>query len=224
MTPKRIVTMTRRMIYGVGINDANYKVRESNNYTDNNGKVRQKTTWICPFYQRWKDMLVRCYSVKYQKSRPTYVGVKVCDDWLTFSKFKAWMKSQQWEGKVLDKDFLSPEDKIYSPDSCIFISPELNNFISDIKLNKGELPTGVNTSRTQSKEPKPYQARVCNPITGKREHLGWFETPEEAEITRLTRKHELACKIADSGELLDLRVTNRLKTMFLERRNAIKCS
>lgn len=78
------------MVYGKGINNAGY------NINPRGGKM-------CPYYMRWMSMIQRCYD-KGALSRDTkYVGVTVCDDWLTFSKFKAWMQQQDWKGKELDK-------------------------------------------------------------------------------------------------------------------------
>ena len=69
----------RKLVYGVGINDADYVV----NPTVGGRRV------ICRFYQSWLCMLTRCYSVKSLKSHPEYVGCSVCDEWLAFSAFKA---------------------------------------------------------------------------------------------------------------------------------------
>jgi len=68
---------TRKLAYGVGRNDADYK-------TAVNGER-------CPYYRRWSSMLNRCYSASYQNMFPTYIGCTVCKDWLTFSHFRAWM-------------------------------------------------------------------------------------------------------------------------------------
>lgn len=48
---------TRKLLYGVGINDADYVVqrKETIGYVD--GEQKRKLIWICPFYQTWKSML-----------------------------------------------------------------------------------------------------------------------------------------------------------------------
>lgn len=74
----------RSLIYGIGVNDANYLVASRMD-----GKVVK-----CPFYQVWTDMLMRCYSKKYQQRQPTYVGCYVHSEWFAFSNFKAWMEEQ----------------------------------------------------------------------------------------------------------------------------------
>ena len=109
----------KRLVYGVGINDADYVVQKWETIGYVNGKQKQKLIWICPYYSAWKSMLKRCYSSKYQDKRPTYKGCSVSDEWLTFSVFKVWMEKQDWEGKQLDKDLLFEGNKIYSADTCV---------------------------------------------------------------------------------------------------------
>lgn len=91
------------LVCGVGINDATYSV-----YRYKGSAGSQKRIWACPFYRTWGTMLGRCYSDKFHEQNPTYVGCTVCDEWLTFSKFKAWMETQDWKDKQLDKDILVP--------------------------------------------------------------------------------------------------------------------
>ena len=147
-------------ILGVGIRDIKYPTR------DKNGKA-------CPYYLRWTNMLKRAYCPKFLKSRPTYQDCSVCEEWLTFSNFKRWMESQDWEGKVLDKDLLSLGSKIYSPDTCLFVSQSINSFVLDKKSCRGLYPLGVNYDRG-------YRAYCNNPFTRKHKHLGRYDTPEEA--------------------------------------------
>lgn len=158
-----------KLIFGVGINDANYPVFD------------------CKFYIKWKSMLRRCYSPVYQKSWPAYKGCKVCPPWLRFSNFKAWMETQDWEGKHLDKDILG-NGKLYSPDTCCFILPAVNLFLIDRAGDRGPYPLGV----TRYKHFEKYKARVQNPFTGEREDLGYHPTPEIAHQVWLSRKLELA--------------------------------
>lgn len=124
----------RKPIYGVGINDADYVTQKNVN-----GK-----NVICHFYQTWKGMLERCYSAKCQEKQPTYKGCSVCEEWLTFSNFKEWMDSQYWYIMELDKDVLVKGNKAYSPETCIFVSSQLNLFTTDREKERGDYPIGVN--------------------------------------------------------------------------------
>lgn len=155
-------------VYGVGINDANYQLKL---YEYVNGK--QKLISECPFYVKWKDMLRRCYSKSFQVKYPTYRGCTVSEDWKTFSNFKLWMESQNWDGKALDKDLLVPNNKIYSKDTCMFIDIRLNAFLA-VKPGKYYLGTRLKTNRNK------FESRIHDINTGKRIHLGNYDTPEEA--------------------------------------------
>ena len=182
----------KKLVYGVGINDADYVTQkfETIGYVD--GKRKQKLEWKCPFYQAWSDMLKRCYSEKYQEKKPTYRGCTVSDTWLTFSNFKTWMEKQDFECKHLDKDFLFEGNKIYSPETCVFVAPMVNTFTTDSKATRGELLIGVDWHKQKNK----FRASCSNPFTKKREHLGYFDTEQEAHETWLKRKFELAHELA----------------------------
>jgi len=163
-----------KSVCGVGINDADYAVTQYENGIQ---------VWMCPFYETWKSMLVRCYSEKFQTYRPTYKGVTVVKEWHVFSTFKAWMEKQDWEGKQLDKDLLQGD--VYSPETCLFISRELNTFMTERTRFAGELPTGV------SRKGKKFCSRVNIPDGG-REFLGVFDDPEQAHSAWKSRKLSLA--------------------------------
>jgi len=123
----------RKLVYGVGINDANYLTSV---------KINGKTI-KCPYYRVWINMIERCYSkVKHQR-HPTYKECTVDANWLIFSNFKEWMKTQDWKNKDLDKDLLVYENKLYSKNTCIFISHTLNSVITDQKTKRGLYLPGV---------------------------------------------------------------------------------
>ena len=147
-----------RIVYGVGINDANYKVTT---------KVGNKRI-SCPFYLRWKCMLRRCYDPKYTLKNPTYIGCSVCDEWLSFMSFKAWMETQEWEGMHLDKDILIKGNKAYSPNTCMFITHEINTLLLDRGNARGKYPQGV------ARDKKMYTAHLAK--YGKLVHIGSFKT------------------------------------------------
>lgn len=109
------MTVKGTLVYGVGINDADYPVNKT---TGSFGK--RITTWRCPYYQRWVNMLERVYD----GDREAYRGVTVCEEWLIFTNFKGWMQTQDWSGKELDKDLLG--GNLYSPETCVFLDKKLN--------------------------------------------------------------------------------------------------
>ena len=81
-------------------------------------------------YEIWSNMMARCYSDNYHIKYPTYKNVMVCDDWCNFQNFGKWFNDNYIEGYHLDKDLLSEEAKIYSPETCIFIPPIVNTFLA----------------------------------------------------------------------------------------------
>ena len=147
--------MKNKLVYGVGVNDADYSVTS---YKRLAGKVTQQ---ICPFYSRWKDMLKRCYNESAFVSHPTYKSCHVCEDWLTFSKFKQWMEGQIWKGLQLDKDLLVTGNKVYSPTTCAFVPHKINTVVGKIDAeNNGSGYIGVYVEK-RGKVLK-YSAQVCN--------------------------------------------------------------
>lgn len=191
----------RKPIFGIGINDADYNV-----YKTVNGKQL-----CCNFYMVWKSMLARCYSQRFQSANKTYVGCETCKEWLTFSSFKRWMETQDWEGKHLDKDMLKTGNKIYCPELCVFVSQCVNSFVTDSAATRGELPIGV----TYSKKYKKYQASCRNPIS-KRKHsefIGYFDTALEAHSAWRNRKISFANQLADMQA--DSRVAKSLRERYL---------
>jgi hypothetical protein len=143
------------MVFNVGINDLNYSSSS-------------------PFYSRWKDMLMRCYSEKYLKKTPSYIGCFVCEEWKYLSNFKCWMEIQDWKGNHLDKDLLYPGNKIYSPDTCIFIPPGLNSFMTNSSKKNTSGFNGV----TKDNRYSTWNARIFK--NGKAEHIGNYQSREEA--------------------------------------------
>ena len=182
-----------KLVCGVGINDADYVVqrKETIGYVD--GKRKQRLVWICPFYRVWKNMLERCYSVKFQNKKPTYRGCSVSEEWLTFSVFKNWMEKQDWQDTHLDKDLLFEGNKVYGPDTCVFVTQTVNSFTLDRGNDRGEWPIGVNLDRGRSK----FKSQCSNPFTNKNEHLGRFTCEREAHRAWLNRKLELAYELAE---------------------------
>lgn len=186
------VRKRNKLIHGVGINDAGYvvEIRETSGHI--NGKQKQKTLWSCPFYSIWAAMLQRCYSQKWHMRRPTYIGCTVVDEWKTFSKFKAWMEKQDWEGNQLDKDLIFHGNKEYCPTKCVFISRIVNLFLTESTASRGQLPIGVSWKKPNNK----FQARCGNPFTKKQEFIGYYDNAKEAHQAWLKRKLELAHQLA----------------------------
>jgi hypothetical protein len=153
-----------KLVCGIGINNADYCIKP----TINGKRV------MCYYYSTWKNMLKRCYDSKYQTKYTTYIGCSVCEEWLTFSNFKAWMEIQDWVDKQLDKDILIQNNKVYSPETCIFVTNEINNLFTKSDAARGEYKIGVYFHKRDGK----FVAK-CN-VNGKQKHIGYYLTEEEA--------------------------------------------
>lgn len=182
----------KKLVYGIGINDADYVVQKFETIGYINGKQKQKRVWRCPYYKTWANMLERCYSAGYQERHPTYRGCTVSKEWHTFSNFRAWMEEQDWEGKQLDKDLLIEGNKTYSSDTCVFVTQAVNKFTADSGAARGEWLIGVYWDKEKGK----FKTQCSNPFTKKREHLGLFTSEQEAHEAWLKRKLELAHELA----------------------------
>ena len=198
----------RNLVYGIGVNDADYVVKKCETTGYVNGKQKQKQVWFCPFYRTWSDMLKRCFSDKYKARYPTYKDVTCCEEWLVFSNFKRWMEKQDWQGKQLDKDIIFPENNVYSPETCTFVSGVTNLFVVASDASRGEHPLGVHCDKGNKK----FQSQCSNPFTKKHENLGRFNCPKEAHEAWRKRKHELAQIVAETET--DQRVKEALKKRY----------
>lgn len=196
--------INKKPVAGVGINDANYPVQGSKG-----GK-----NVSCPFYARWVKMIQRCYLESRLIEDTLYRDVEVCEDWHSFMNFREWMQAQDWEDKYLDKDILSNGSKIYSPETCVFVHKKVNGFVVDRSSHSGDYPLGV----CFDKEMKKLVSSITNPLTGKREHIGYFEIEDadKAHSAWIARKHEICCELADSEYVTDKRVADALRTRYVQ--------
>lgn len=185
--------MVKKLVYGVGVNDAGY-ITETREKSD--GVI--VASWRCPIFSRWRDMIRRCYSEKELSRAPTYAGCAVVNDWLMFSNFKGWMDVQDWEGKALDKDILIEGNKVYGPDTCVFVSSKVNNFVLASDASRGGLPIGVSYDKAVGM----YRAE-CGQVK-----LSRHETPEDAHAEWKAEKYRQALILAD--EQSDPRVAKAL--------------
>ena len=128
-------------------------------------------------YQLWNNMINRCYNENGLSSNPTYKGCHVSEEWRYLSNFKDWCNNQKGfdqEGFHLDKDILIKGNKVYSPETCCIVPPELNCALAGNKSVRGALPQGVIYNSTKTR----YRARIQR--GDKWESLGAYDTPEEA--------------------------------------------
>lgn len=137
-------------------------------------------------------MLRRCYSEKFLLNYPSYIGCYTVEEWHLFSNFRAWMIMQQWEGKELDKDIIFRGNKVYGPETCVFIDARVNTFLGEKNLSGRTLPIGVTFDKNSNK----YKAE-CQSVEMGRKHLGLFNNPEDAHQAWLAYKLKQAYILAE---------------------------
>jgi len=128
-------------------------------------------------YNTWNSMLRRCYSKLELQRFPTYNAVTVCREWHNFQVFADWFYSSNYQhGWQLDKDLLSGQRKVYSPETCLFIPAELNTLLTNKQRNNTSGFTGVSYDKTKNK----WITQIC--MYGSLYHLGYFDAPSEASL------------------------------------------
>ena len=172
--------LTKRLVHSIGVNDSNYYVFN---------KVNGNAT-LCPYYEAWNSMLRRCYSNEYHEKQPSYIDCTVCNEWLYFMTFRAWMIKEDWMNKELDKDIIIPGNRVYSPETCCFVDKSVNALIVNNLSMRGEYPLGVYKRMDSGK----FVAKFS--IKNKRFHIGCFSTVEEAQKAYGKAKSEHIRKIA----------------------------
>lgn len=161
-------------------------------------------------YDAWHGMMQRCYDPKILNCNPTYIECTVCKEWHNFQNFAEWYEDNYIEygdeKMCLDKDILIKGNKIYSPDTCIFVDQRINKLF--VKSNRGELPIGVHYFKRDNK----YTSHMNR--NGKLIHLGLFNTVEEAFLTYKRCKEKYIKEIADD-------YMNRYQNFSLKLYNAL---
>ena len=100
------------------------------------------------------------------------------------------MVEQNWESKQLDKDILIQNNKVYGPETCLFVTNAINNLLIDKGASRGEWPIGVCFDKRGGK----YVAQ-CS-AEGKNKNLGYYNTPKEASDAYKLFKYELIAETA----------------------------
>jgi len=93
----------------------------------------------------------------------------------------------------LDKDILFEGNKVYSAETCVFVTNMVNSFANDRGNDRGEWIIGVYWNKRAGK----FKSQCRNPFTRKCEYLGYFTSELEAHQTWLKRKLELAYELAE---------------------------
>ena len=154
-----------KTVYGVGyLGEGKYKVYIDQDHLE-------------PVYNVWRTLLGRVCTEKHREQFPAYADCEVCEEWLNFQNFATWFYKHYYEipGELmcLDKDILIKGNRIYSPETCIFVPSRINTLFVKSDKVRGNLPIGVGYHKQHNK----YRS-YCNTtdLNGNRnqKHLGYF--------------------------------------------------
>lgn len=158
-------------------------------YTGNN---KDKDNYI---YDYWNSMFCRCYNNKHKERHTSYEKAEVCEEWHNFQNFARWVEENIYfidRDKInLDKDILQKGNKIYSPDTCIFVPQKINVLFCKSNKIRGKYPVGVSYSKINKK----FQSKISK--RNKTTHLGFFNTSEEAFYAYKKEKERYIKEVAD---------------------------
>ena len=144
-------------------------------------------------YEDWHSMIRRCYDNNFIH-HPTYQDVEVYEPWKCYQTFAEWATKQigfNKKGWHLDKDLLVKGNRIYSPDTCVYVPREINGFIKRKRMN--DLPLGVDITYSHS-------GKLLYRSQGKEDNnvfLGAYDTVEEAFLAYKTHKEKMAKELAN---------------------------
>jgi len=151
-------------------------------------------------YNIWHKMISRCYNKKdLHYERYGERGVKVCKKWFCFATFEKWYNENYYEldneETQLDKDILIKNNKIYSPETCIFVPRRINSLFVKCNSKRGNYPIGV----TKRKNLEKY--KVCCSVKLEENHrsihIGDYNTLEEAFQAYKEFKESYIKQVAD---------------------------
>lgn len=161
------------------------------------GEGKYKTTKNSKYiknYNSWRGMMQRCYNPSQIKQRPEYCNCSVCDEWLNYQNFAKWYDENYYEvpneKMQLDKDILVKGNKIYSPETCVFVPQNINVLFTKRQNKRGNTPIGV--FKTYSK----FEAN-CHNGNGKQIYLGKYQTIDEAFNAYKTYKEDIIKEMAN---------------------------
>lgn len=161
----------------------------------NNGKGDFRVNRNLPSYNAWHGMMMRCYCEKFNKDKLSYKDCVVCNEWHNLFIFDKWYRENFYsipdQRMELDKDIIQKGNKIYSPDTCVFVPQRINTLIINAKRIRGEFPIGV----YYDKQKKRFIANMN--YNGRNLKIKQCKTPIEAFFWYKTYKEAYIKQVAD---------------------------
>ncbi|WP_297136124.1 hypothetical protein [Terrisporobacter sp.] len=146
-------------------------------------------------YKFWKSMIQRCYDESFQRTHPEYIPCTVCEEWHNYQNFARWFDNNYYEieNRImnLDKDILYKGNKIYSPNTCVFVPDNINLLFANHNTSRGNFPIGVTFDKKSSK----YSAKMN--VENKTTHIGMYDNCEDAFLAYKFEKEKYIKKVAN---------------------------
>lgn len=145
-------------------------------------------------YTTWKDMLRRCYYEKERDLHLAYYDCSVCDEWLNFQTFADWYEINYYEigvGRMhIDKDILVKDNKVYSPETCIFVPQRINMiFMKKNREVDKDLPTGMR--RTLNGFMAQYNNKYLGIFNNLDDALYYYNIEKQLHINEVAEEYKL---------------------------------
>ena len=146
----------------------------------------------------WKNINTRCTNVKYEKYH-LYGGKGIVNEWVNFKDFLKWCETSGYNNNLtLDR---INSDENYNNFNCRWVTPALQAFNQGTYKNSKSGIRGVSQkSKRIGKYNKTWVAQIQS--EGKKEHLGYFKTKEEAEKIYLEEYHKIEKDLISKSEKL----------------------
>lgn len=125
-------------------------------------------------YRAWNGMMRRCYDDMFKQRSVAYKECVVSEKWHCFQDFGDWYDENYYEidGETmnLDKDILVKGNKIYSPDTCIYVPARINSLFVGCESTIGKSSACTYFDEKRNK----YIVR------SRLEYIGAYDTKEDA--------------------------------------------
>ena len=116
-----------------------------------------------------------------------YLDCYIHETWKTSEDFVLWAQSIEYyqDGWQLDKDILVKGNRVYGPDTCVFVPQQINKLLVKANSIRGDYPIGVkkhskNTFRAQCCD--GFGNQVYKNFRTVEEAFNWYKETKESVI------------------------------------------
>jgi hypothetical protein len=144
-------------------------------------------------YQTWSLMLMRCYSEKVQEKATAYIGCTVDERFHNFQDFMNWADGQigfRINDYELDKDLLVGGNRVYGPDTCVFLPSKVNLALLKNVKQRGAYPIGVHLCKTTGKFVAACRGHRIGSYSTPEDAFYAYKEVKEAYMQSLAEKHK----------------------------------